>query len=526
MRAEPAPVWDPGNNTIWKEYVDITFVVANSLVLLLTSAVGIVANIFVILAVYNQKSLQTSNNALVVNLAAADILRCVLDCPVLFAVVLTVHHRGHGNLWVCDAQVVSFSFSCCVQLLTLACLSGERHQAIAFPFKTSQRKKRIQVLIPLTWILALVLAVCCLTFVKDSPVHIKCKGLVRNPSGSYDTFGLYMLLPLWVACFSVIIGFYARIFALVRAHNRKIFDQGVQIPKKKPEPEAKPQQEKAAVVEKGDGAESQAPPVAQVELLTPTEQTPSMTHDVLQTTVMAAHVLPGSENEKDSKNLVITDLEKEQPCPTSQVAAQTEENLLETEQSEPRPTGTEASQSNGGAAGSVKCLTAEPQEVLSNVNTDTKEKKVKTIQTPTEKTETVPHVPSSALSEDPKSSLLQPKTEKAADATGGENMAAAPTVSDKPPGTEAQNPNVGIEGAVCVMPSKASKERANKKKESKMAKRAGYIILTFLLFWLPLITTILINFVVHKNKNSQVGGYVGGERLHCVNDLKSMLRYF
>ncbi|XP_070763136.1 5-hydroxytryptamine receptor 1D-like [Enoplosus armatus] len=294
MRGEPSPAWDSGNNTIWEEYTDIAFVVANSLILLITSVVGIAANAFVILAVYHQKSLQTSNNALVVNLAVIDILRCVIDCPILLTIVVTVYQREHVDELICNTQVASFSFSCCIQMLTLACISAERYQAIAQPFKTSQRRRRIMVLIPVTWILAIAVAVFCLIYLKDSPVHVRCKGLWRETSSSYDTFGLYMLFPLWAACFGVIIGFYARIFALVRSHNRKIFDK------------------------------------------------------------------------------------------------------------------------------------------------------------------------------------------------------------------EATKQNAEVEGAVCMMPSKASKERANKKKESKMAKRAGYIIITFLLFWLPLITTILVNFVVHKNKNTQI----------------------
>ncbi|XP_077565171.1 uncharacterized protein LOC144180891 [Stigmatopora nigra] len=54
-----------------------------------------------------------------------------------------------------------------------------------------------------------------------------------------------------------------------------------------------------------------------------------------------------------------------------------------------------------------------------------------------------------------------------------------------------ERPN--IQGAVCILPSNASRERKSHKKESKMAKRAGYIIIPFLVVWLPLVTTILIN---------------------------------
>ncbi|XP_071375235.1 D(2) dopamine receptor-like [Centroberyx affinis] len=233
MSSEPAPAWGSGNNTVWEEYIDIAFLVTNCFILLITSFVGIAANLFVTWAVHHQKSLQTWNNALLVNLAVIDILRCAVDCPILLTIVMLVHQRGHVDKFICDAQVASFSFSCCIQLLTLACISAERYQAIAQPFKTSQRRRRIIVLIPLTWTLAILVAGFCLTFVKDSPVYVKCHGSQGEAITSYDTFGLYILVPLWTICFVVIIGFYARIFTIVRAHSRKIFDKGTfPLPKK------------------------------------------------------------------------------------------------------------------------------------------------------------------------------------------------------------------------------------------------------------------------------------------------------
>ncbi|XP_037539652.1 parietopsin [Nematolebias whitei] len=318
MRGEPTPVWDSGNTTVWEEYLDVVLVAANCLVLLITSVVGVAANTFVILAVCHQKSLQTSVNALVVNLAVVDFLRCVIDCPVLLNIITTVHERGRVHSLVCDTQMASFSFSCCVQLSTLACISVERYQAIAKPFETKQRKKRVRTLIPLTWTLAILLAAFCQIFLRDSPVYVRCQGWPRGTSLSYDTNGLYVLLPLWAACFSLITGFYMRIFALVRSHNRKIFDKGISAPNK---------------------------------------------------------------------------------------------DLAEDKQ-------------NRGSTVVENC-----------------------------------HDPN--------------------------------------------NDAIKLEGAVCVMPSKANKERVRKRKESTMAKRAGYIIITFLLFWLPLLTSILGNFVVHKNRTPQ-----------------------
>lgn len=519
MSGEPTPAWDSGNNTIWEKYIDITFIVANSLILLITSLVGIAANIFVILAVYQQKSLQTWNNALVVNLAFIDILRCVIDCPILLSIVLIVYQRGHVDELICDTQVASFSFSCCVQLLTLACISAERYQAIAQPFKTTQRRRRIMVLIPLTWTIAILVAVFCLLFVRDSPVHVKCKGSQGETSSSYDTFGLYMLFPLWAACFAVIIGFYARIFTLVRSHNRKIFDKGIFSLSKIEKTEDPQKKEESVAVGNGQGKSEQTQTLsnsaAQVELVTQAEPNSSKkdsTAALLTSTKASQSVSIGSENKTGFKNTVaITVLGTEHHHP----AVQTDKKSFKTEQSNPCTIKVEAKPSNGDGVANVMSSTAKPQKVSGNFDTEKQSKeRVKIDKAPSEMKETSPHVPSSAKLDNPESTsvlLIEPK--QAENSNGGETPAVVtvdqvlslPPMSNNVPETEATKQNVEVEGAVCMMPSKASKERANKKKESKMAKRAGYIIITFLLFWLPLITTILMNFVVHKNKkNTQV----------------------
>ncbi|KAM3609839.1 uncharacterized protein V6R79_021038 [Siganus canaliculatus] len=518
MTGEHAPAWDSGNSTVWEEYTDITFLVANSLILLVTSVVGIAANTFVILAVYHQKSLQTWNNALVVNLAVIDSLRCAVDCPILLTIVVTAHQRQQVDELICDAQMASFSFTCCIQLLTLACISAERHQAIAQPFKITQRRRRIMVLIPVTWILAVLVAVSSLTFIKDSPVHVKCKGLHGVISSSYDTFGLYMLFPLWAACFGVIIGFYTRIFILVRSHNRKIFDKGTNLTKKE---KAEDEQTKAEPTTAGDGHEKSEQKgilhqsVAQMELVTPPAEANSSKKDspaALLTSAQAPSC--ASENKSEFRNtLEITELETEQPGPPAvQVLRQAEEKALKTEQPNPLAKSAEAKPANGDAAAGVKSLT-KPQKASCNFNTEEQSKeRVKIDKAPSEMKESNPHVPSSARFENAASTSVLLTEVKQAENNKGREMqpvAAADQVPSLPPGsnhvpeTQAPKPNVEVEGAVCMMPSKANKERVSKKKESKMAKRAGYIIISFLLFWLPLITTVLVNFVVHNNKKMQ-----------------------
>lgn len=523
MRVQPAPAWDSGNSSAWEEYADIVSVVANSLILLVTSAVGIAANIFVILAVYHQKSLQTCNNALVVNLAVGDILRCVIDCPVLLTIIITVFQRGRVNKLICDTQVASFSFSCCIQLMTLACISAERYQAIAQPFKKAQRRRRIMVLIPGTWILAIMVAGLCLIYLKDSPVHMRCRGLQEGASSSYDTFGLYMLFPVWAACFGVITGFYARIFILVRAHNRKIFDKGTFLPKKDNAEDRQINGDAAG--EKSEQNQTLSGSVLLAEPVTQGEPN-SSAHDAkkespaapLTPTSAPQCVSIGSDNKAEfRKTLEITDLETEQPCPsTTQVAAQNEERAFESEQFNPSAKKVEAKLSNGDAAACVKSSTTKPQKVPNGFDTDLQSKeRAKIDKAPSEIKESSPHVPSSALSEKTESTAF-PSTEPNRAKNSGEALPVAtadegsslPSVSANVVETEAAKQRMEVQGPVCMMPTKERKERASKNKESKMAKRAGYIIISFLLFWLPLITTILANFIAHKNRNAQVSACV------------------
>ncbi|KAJ8387366.1 hypothetical protein AAFF_G00157430 [Aldrovandia affinis] len=59
-----------------------------------------------------------------------------------------------------------------------------------------------------------------------------------------------------------------------------------------------------------------------------------------------------------------------------------------------------------------------------------------------------------------------------------------------------------IAGAVCTMPPPANRERGMRNRESNLAKRSGYIVLTFLLFWTPLVVSVLVNLFAHRRKST------------------------
>lgn len=511
MRPSHARGWRPGNATVWEEYGDLAFVVANSVILLTVFSVGIAANAFVILAVCRQKSLQTSTNALVVSLAVIDVLRCLVDCPVLLTIVVTAYQRGRANPLVCDAQVASFSFSCCIQLLTLACISAERYQAIAQPFKTTQRRRRIMVLIPVTWALALAVAGFSQVFVKDTPVYMRCGG--QKAQESHDAYGLYILFPLWATCFAVILGFYVRIFLLVRSHNRKIFDKGVHPSKTDKGDSNRRNGDSVQGCDKSEQKQTLCESVGQVEAAM-LAQTNSAVKDYPATLVTSAEaphcVLDGSDDKRRlKKTLEITDLEGEGP-PSTQASTQSEEKTFKTGKLTSPAKKVEAQQTKKDTAAGHKSSSTNPQKVSSISDTEKPSKeRVQIDKTPSEMKERSPRDPSATHLPKPESNLLmQPEGTK--QSSSGEPSPAAPAEPPLPPvstnvlETEAPKQNADVEGPVCMMPSKERRERASKNKESKMAKRAGYIIITFLVFWLPLIATILVNFITQESQSLQV----------------------
>ncbi|XP_038150248.1 dopamine D2-like receptor [Cyprinodon tularosa] len=518
MRGAPTSAGSSGNITVWEVYIDFALVVANSFVLIITSVVGTAANIFVILAVCHQKSLQTSVNALVVNLAVVDFLRCTIDCPVLLHVIVTLQRRGHLDHLICDTQTALFSFSCCIQLSTLGCISAERYQAIANPFKTSQRKRRMMVLIPLTWILGVSVAAFCQMFLKDPTVYSRCKEGQRGKILSYDTIGLYVLLPLWVSCFGIITGFYARIFALLRSHNRKIFDEGTSVPTKDFKEDKQP-----PTVENGQNKceKKQTPSISIAEPNLFEKNSLLTSGGALQNNSIS------SERKTGFKNTVeMSHLEKVQPHPpVAENAMQPVEKMLETEQRSAQKTEENASNQDGIAKRTM-------QEKSSSLNLEYQVRESLKPESPV-KGNSLPNASSTHPEHPESNSVLLTDQEQENISTRGETQ-AAPTLdkeSTQPSvqSNEATKEHVQLEGAVCIMPSKASKERARKKKETKMAKRAGYIIISFLLFWLPLITIIFLSFFLHTNTDTQMPFLQGMEILSvsvsCITSLSDPIIY-
>ncbi|XP_070695039.1 D(2) dopamine receptor-like [Pempheris klunzingeri] len=223
-------LWNETNAHYGTHMMFFTF---NCTVLTLTLVMGLPGNLWVCWVVFRTKSLQTSNNALLVSLAASDLLKCSVDTPLLLSSFLRYGKDSQVSVPVCTLQQFTYALCSCVQLLTLVSISVERFQAIAFPFQTEGRKARVRLWILSIWACGLVLAVISLTLSKKALFYMLCRPHIwehsDEPSRYWDPFGPYVLVPVWGLSLAVIVIHYVRIFRVVRQHQKKVFNRGVQL---------------------------------------------------------------------------------------------------------------------------------------------------------------------------------------------------------------------------------------------------------------------------------------------------------
>ncbi|KAM3617350.1 uncharacterized protein V6R79_005229 [Siganus canaliculatus] len=217
----------------YETLTDSLFFVFNCTVLTFTLVLGLPGNLWICWVVFRTKSLQTSNNALLVSLAASDLLKCSVDTPLLLFSFLR-YGRG-SRVWVpvCTLQQFTYALCSCVQLLTLVSISVERYQAIAFPFQTERRRARVRLWILSIWVCGLVLAGISLSLSQKALFYMLCR-LHTGAHGDerrlyWDPFGPYVLVPVWALSLTVIVIHYVRIFKVVRQHRKKVFNRGIQL---------------------------------------------------------------------------------------------------------------------------------------------------------------------------------------------------------------------------------------------------------------------------------------------------------
>ncbi|CAL8325633.1 unnamed protein product [Merluccius merluccius] len=219
---------------------DAAFLAFNRAVLSLTCALGLLANLLVCWVVFRNRNLRTSNHALLVSLAASDLLKCSVDTPLLLLLSFLREVRHPWVRALRALQQLCYALCSCVQLLTLVGISVERFHAIAFPFRAESRRTRIRLWIPSIWVCGVLLAAVSLTLSRRTPWGGGAGPLVVAPEEEEeeqqqqqpryaDPFGAYVLVPVWGVSLTLIVVYYARIFKVVRQHRTRVYDHGIQL---------------------------------------------------------------------------------------------------------------------------------------------------------------------------------------------------------------------------------------------------------------------------------------------------------
>ncbi|CAK6968247.1 -hydroxytryptamine receptor 1-like [Scomber scombrus] len=223
------------NKTTWyhESPMATMFLIFNCTVLTLALVLGLPGNLWVCWVVFRTKSLQTFNNALLVSLAASDLLKCSVDTPLLLFSFLRYGKDSQVSVSMCTLQQFTYALCSCVQLLTLVSISVERFQAIAFPFQTERRRARVRLWILSIWACGLILAIVSLTLSKKALFYMLCRPNIWERDDEHlrysDPFGPYVLVPVWGLSLTVIVIHYVRIFKVVKQHRKKVFNRGIQL---------------------------------------------------------------------------------------------------------------------------------------------------------------------------------------------------------------------------------------------------------------------------------------------------------
>ena len=195
--------------------------IASMVIMIVVIVAGVFGNVLVCLSMYTCRSLRTANNALLLNLAVADLLACLFYTPLLFTTVIQTVFYIDAVMprFLCIMQVWLRFVCSSVQQITLCAISAQRYAAIVHPLKKKGTKERVIAAVIVAWTVS-----CCLSvfavFLQSSPIYGLCPCALRtqNPTNLVD---LYISGPLGTICLLSVVLFYALIFRTVWKHVKE-----------------------------------------------------------------------------------------------------------------------------------------------------------------------------------------------------------------------------------------------------------------------------------------------------------------
>lgn len=143
-----------------------TFSIILAVILILIILITIIGNVFVILAIWTEKTLQTLGNYLVFSLAIADLMVAALVMPI--GAVNEVFGRWIFGPTLCDFWTCVDVMSCSASILHLVAIALDRHRAVTnVDYIHTRTSRTIGVLIGCVWMIAVVISVAPVLGWKD-----------------------------------------------------------------------------------------------------------------------------------------------------------------------------------------------------------------------------------------------------------------------------------------------------------------------------------------------------------------------
>lgn len=191
------------------------------LIMMVIMSAGVIGNVLVCISMYTCRSLRTANNALLLNLAAADLFACFLFTPLLFTLVIQslISYEAVMPRFLCISQGWLRFVCSSVQQITLSSISAQRYAAIAHPLKRKGTKERVLAAVVISWLISVCISIAAI-HLQSSPIYELCPCSLGSgiPTNLVD---MYLLGPLGMICFLIVIFFYAMIFRTVRKHVKE-----------------------------------------------------------------------------------------------------------------------------------------------------------------------------------------------------------------------------------------------------------------------------------------------------------------
>lgn len=197
---------DGDNDLVWKNYMTKPTGIALTCAYFVIIFTGLVGNSLIIHAVRTNRSMHTTTNYLISNIAVAD-LTTMATCLPFIILKFVVHPSGAFGRFLCTVFTKNnlSTITLSVSILTLCILAVERYNALVNPLQHHLRmtKRASLIAIFITWLLALFAALPLLIFTDFDEKYHYCRFTFKTHL-YWIAVGSLTFLVLVVICYCYI----------------------------------------------------------------------------------------------------------------------------------------------------------------------------------------------------------------------------------------------------------------------------------------------------------------------------------